>query len=369
MIIIFLYLIILFSMKNLSKIFAPVLLATGLTVWWPVWCAQKETADQVDNALTTQVDNDAKRKAMQNEINDIYEKGSTLRWLQFVKQHSTPEEFNAFVENLLMAVIDEQYPWYLNPSFFLGHFLNNNSDKFYWIMEGRSLFNNKDSWVPNLQDILSLVDIKNVFDTLSEEKKQAILNYYEVSRRFYDKNQSQIDSLVGEYEDILKRYETFTTENSDYLKLKKQFDEKESEFFTKRGIKRWEYNINDNWKAHDEAFEEFYNWLVEIWWVQEEELAKKNGFSYAPNMHWSISPYVQPKIKSMKWYKELDDARKTIHQLRINSWKTDNVGLDGVSSQEYEELNFLTLKAFYRWFGDHGRRLVMDGVYNQLNQE
>ncbi len=354
-------------MKKFSKIVAPVLLATGLTLW-PVWCTQKENTDKVDGVLTTQVDNDTKKKkAMQEEINDIAKTGSTLKWIQFVKQHSNPEEFNTFVENLLMAVVDEQYPWYLNPSFFLSNFLHNNPNKFDWI-EAPLDSRNQESWVPNLQDILSLVDIKNVFDTFSKEKKQAILNYYEVSRQFYDKNQSQIDSLVGEHEDILTRYEKFTTENSDYLKLKEQFDEKEREIFAKRGIKRWEYNLN-NWKVHDEAFEEFYNWLVKTWWVQEEELAKKNGFPYAPNMYWSISPYVQPKIKSMKWYETLDGARKEIHQLRINSWKTDTVGLDGVSSQAYEKLNFLTLKALYRWYWNPARRLVMNGMYNQLNQE
>jgi len=88
-------------MKKFSKLFAPVLLATGLTVWWPVWCAQKETADQVNNALTTQVDNDKERQvAMQNKTYNIL----NIPWSEINKAlDGIPQKFLPLLKELTLV--------------------------------------------------------------------------------------------------------------------------------------------------------------------------------------------------------------------------------------------------------------------------
>lgn len=362
-------------MNSFQKFGPALTLAAALTACSKPNQVDTESTESRSPAIVSQVQQNTlnqlspELKNIESEINNILKTGNTLQAISFIKKHTTQWEFVYFADKMAMLIVDNQYPWFLGPWFFLPDFVRTKSE---WKeLKIGSELSGKESWVQvdSIESIMTLLDIKNAFNSISPERKKLYHNYYTAAKNFYDNNKSEIDTLVSDYHENEEKVSAAQKNNPELAAVYSIQEEKFIEIYWKYGIKTsWIYDIwvgigdiDVDSRNKQKAGLEYHDWLVKTLWPMETKILKRvANVPYHTSEGWDVSEYMQPKLKVMKWYKELQRHHDAIHTERL---KTKESAVSwAVAEWKADDIHFLTVKALYRWFWNPAKRAFLEQI-------
>ena len=297
-------------MSSLARVGTTIALVAALSGCWQ---SEPETLTDSSQTKVAALLND--KNGIQTEINNILRSWDTLRGIKFVKAHTTEGEFTHFMDKLVMLVIDEQYPGYLNPWFFFDSFLKTKPEfaelkiNFSFWREGGFPWNTLDS-------ALALVDVQQAISSLAPERKKLYRTYFKTAETFYDQNQDSIRKLVDDYHANTERINHAIDTNPEIAAQRSRQEAKKAEIYAKYNVQEGDSGNPHSKTAHDE----YFKWLVATGWEEEAKIVKRVArVPYYTYHGWDVSAYMQPRLAQMKGYQNLQAAHRAIHAERLRT--------------------------------------------------